>query len=292
MPFCYPDETKDLNERTRKETGGSFVELSGGFTHYELSNAQAEETVVLVHGFSVPYIIFDPTFSFLTGAGLRVLRYDLFGRGFSDRPDTEYDMDLFVRQLADLLTALGIHQPVSLLGLSAGGPIAAAFTGLFPDRVAKLVLIDPVGAKPFFLGRLLKAAALPVLGEILVGVLVSVPVTRMIAASPFDRERIGAFGPNYVAQLRFKGFKRALLSSVRNDMLGCWLHVYKEVGRMDKPVLLFWGRNDAALPFAHSDTLRAEIPQAEFHAIEKSGHNPHYEKPEVVNPVLLRFLRQ
>lgn len=104
---------------------------------------------MLVHGFSVPQFIFEPTFTFLTEQGFRVLRYDLYGRGFSDRPDKRYDIDLYVGQLANLLDALEIREPVSLVGLSMGGPITATFTVRFPQRVRKLVLIDPVGAKSF-----------------------------------------------------------------------------------------------------------------------------------------------
>ena len=292
MPFYYRDEIKELNELTRKEAGGSFIRLSDGFTHYELSNPAAEETVVLTHGFSIPYFVYDPTFVFLTQSGFRVLRYDLFGRGFSDRPDTRYNIDLFMRQLEDLLDGLGLLPLVSLVGLSTGGPIAASFTARFPGRVSKLVLIDPVGAKPFPLGRVLKAVAAPRLGEEIIGVIGSVGMARRIAASPFDREHMGEFGPRYITQMEYKGFKRALLSSIRNDMLGSFLDVYERIGKLDKPVLLFWGRNDATLPFKHSELLRAAMPQAELHAIEKGGHIPHYTKPEEVNPILLDFLRR
>ena len=117
MQFSYRDETAELNELTRKEASGSFVQLSDGVTHYELSNPEAQETVVLAHGFSVPYFIYDPTFAFLTHCGFRVVRYDLFGRGFSDRPNTHYNIDLFVRQLGDLLERLEFTHPVSLVGL-------------------------------------------------------------------------------------------------------------------------------------------------------------------------------
>jgi pimeloyl-ACP methyl ester carboxylesterase len=54
---------------------------------------------VLIPGFSVPYVIWDPTFEDLVEKGFRVLRYDLFGRGYSDRPDAIYDLELFDRQL-------------------------------------------------------------------------------------------------------------------------------------------------------------------------------------------------
>jgi pimeloyl-ACP methyl ester carboxylesterase len=291
MHFSYRDETEELNERTRKEASGSFVQLSDGFTHYELSNPEAEETVVLAHGFSVPYFIYDPTFEFLTQAGLRVLRYDLFGRGFSDRPDTHYDIDLFVRQLGELLDALGFTEPVSLVGLSTGGPITAAYTARSPERVKKLVLIDPVGAKPFALSRVLKVATLPVVGETIIGLLGTRGMSRVIASDFADRNFAAKVSERYRVQMKFKGFKRAILSTIRNNMLESFLDVYESLGKMGKPVLLFWGLHDRTVPFKHSDILRAAMPQAEFHAIEDCGHIPHCENPGRVNAILQRFLR-
>lgn len=291
MPISYRDETKELDDLTRKDASGSFLQLTEGLTHYELSNPGAQETVVLVHGFSVPQFIFDPTFSFLTEQRFRVLRYDLYGRGFSDRPDKPYGIDLYVGQLADLLDALEIRQPVSLVGLSMGGPITATFTVRFSQRVHKLVLIVPVGARAFPLARLARVAALPGLGEILIGTVTHVGLASKIANSQLDAEYIGAFGQKYVVQMRYKGFKRALLSTIRSKMLEPCLDIYRQIGKSNLPVLLLWGRQDRAVPFHHSNILREAIPGMEFHAIEDSGHIPHFEKPDVVNPLLLRFLR-
>ena len=291
MSFPYRDETRELNDVTRKDLSGSFIELPDGVTHYELNNPEKENTVILVHGFSVPYFIYDPTFEFLTQSGFRVVRYDLFGRGFSDRPDTCYNIDLFVRQLGDLLDALGCTRPVNLVGLSTGGPITAAFTARFPEQVNKLVLIDPIGAKILALSRILKVAAMPIVGEAIIGLVGSVGMVRNIAAL-FDRALVEHFQARYIAQMQYKGFRRGILSTIRNGMLDSFLEIYERVGKMDKPVLLFWGRNDPTVPFKHSDDLRAAMPNLEFHAIDHCGHIPHYEKPEEVNPVLLDFLRK
>ena len=106
MNFPYREETQELNDVTRKNAAGSFIQLADGVTHYEMGGKEPGDPVVLIHGFSVPYFIYDPTFKFLTEAGFRVLRYDLYGRGFSDRPAGRYDMDLFVNQLSQLLDAL------------------------------------------------------------------------------------------------------------------------------------------------------------------------------------------
>jgi pimeloyl-ACP methyl ester carboxylesterase len=316
MPFSYRDEIQELNELTRKEASGSFVQLSDGFTHYELSNpaphpaspalapgasvgtplpvaeGMGVRDVVLVHGFSVPYFIYDPTFAFLTQSGFRVLRYDLYGRGFSDRPDTRYNIDLFVRQLGDLLDALHLTRPVSLVGLSTGGPITAAYTARFPERVHKLVLIDPVGAKRFALGQALKVLATPFVGEVIIGLLGINGMTRISSSEEAIRTYADQLLPRYITQMKYKGFKRAILSTIRNNMLDSFREVYEQIGKMDKPVLLLWGQHDHTVPFRHSNTLQTVIPHLEFHAIENCGHIPHYEKPDEVNPILVEFLRK
>jgi len=292
MAFSYRDETKELNDLTRREASGAFIQLSDGFTHYEMSNPEAENTVVLVHGFSVPYFIYDPTFEFLTQSGFRVVRYDLFGRGFSDRPETRYNIDLFVRQLGDLLHALCFTRPATLVGLSTGGPITAAFTARHPERVNKLVLIDPVGARPLPFSRILKVAAMPIVGETIIGWIGIDGMYKIIASDFFDRRLAEEFQSQYIIQMHYKGFKRAILSTIRNHMLDSFMDDYRRLGKMNMLTLLFWGRNDPTVPFSHSAELRKAIPNIEFHAIENCGHIPHYEKPEEVNSILLEFLRK
>jgi pimeloyl-ACP methyl ester carboxylesterase len=296
--FLDRDEIKELNDDTRKTADGAFVQLPDGITHYELGGNESGEAVVLIHGFSVPYFIYDPTFKFLTESGFRVLRYDLFGRGFSDRPPTRYNLDLFVRQLSDLLDALrfastGLSagvRPVSLIGLSMGGPIACAFTIRRPERVSKLTLIDPAGARAIPLSPILRAAKIPWVAEAVLGWIGGDGLMKAAAKDFFDPEWVAHFQSQYRVQMQYQGFKRAVLSTLRNGMLNSFIEIYKSLGRMDKPVLLFWGRNDITVPFEHSQDLRAAIPKVQFHVIENCGHIPHYEKPDEVNPILLKFL--
>ena len=115
-------------------------------------------------------------------------------------------------------------------------------------------------------------------------------MVKNIASDFFDRTFVEQFQSRYIVQMHYKGFKRAILSTIRNHMLDSFIDYYQRVGKMDKPVLLFWGRDDTTVPFNHSDKLRKAIPSLEFHAIENCGHIPHYEKPEEVNPILLQFL--
>lgn len=288
--FPYLSETEELNDAARAAAPGSFVQLSDGCTHYQLNGPSDGQPVVLVHGFSVPYFIWDPTFKFLTESGFHVLRYDLFGRGYTDRPQVRYNIDLFCKQLRELLDTLGLDR-IKLVGLSMGGPISASFTARYTSKVEKLVLVDPAGGRAVTLARILKGATAPGFGELAFGLVGRRQMTRSVKSDFYDPANIKAFVEQYMIQMKYKGFMRAILSTVRNGMLGEFSSTYREVGNQGTPTMLLWGRDDKTVPFSHSEDILAAIPQAEFHAFDHCGHLPHYEKPDEVNPLLLEFLR-
>jgi pimeloyl-ACP methyl ester carboxylesterase len=291
MPFPARGETKELNDEIRRTVAGSFIQTPGGLTHYELGGNESGEAVVLIHGFSVPYFIYDLTFEFLTRSGFRVLRYDLFGRGFSDRPAARYDIHLFLDQLTGLLDALHFTRPVSLIGLSLGGIIASTFTVKYPDRVNKLVLIDPAGARPIAFSPLQRVALLPFVAETILSLARSETLIKSASKDFFDPVLVEHFMSRYKVQLEYKGFRRAILSTIRDGMLGSFIETYKALGKMDKKVMLFWGRNDMTVPLEHSQDLLGVLPNVEFHVFEGCGHIPHYERPDEANPLLFKFLR-
>jgi pimeloyl-ACP methyl ester carboxylesterase len=290
MTFPYITETEDLTDSVRANADGAFVRLRDGVCHYQLHETRNTQYVVLIHGFSVPYFIWDPTFDFLTQSGYRVLRYDLFGRGLSDRPRVRYDIHLFVRQLVDLLDALNIRAPIHLAGLSMGGVVSAAFVDKFPERVKSHILIDPAGAKAYASSLLLKFVRIPLLPELLIGLASDKQILKTASSDFFDPKLVNLFAERYKPQMKIKGFKRAILSTVRSGMLESFHETYQRVGQLKKPTLLFWGRNDTTVPFADSQLILSAIPHAQFHPIENCGHIPHYEKPEEVNPILSDFI--
>ena len=290
--FIYRGETRYLDDVTRKTaTSGSFIKLSDGYTHFELDGALSGQPVVLIHGFSVPYFIWDPTFHALVSAGFRVLRYDLYGRGYSDRPHRNYDIDLFVRQLRDLLDGLQIQQ-VDLIGLSMGGAIASAFIVHLPQRVRQLVLIDPIGVLPIPLSLLYRAATLPGISELILGLAGTEKFISGLATDFFDPTHIKLFQDQYRKQMQIKGFKRAILSTLRNKTADGFPEIYEQLGKLHIPIMLLWGRDDQTLPLEQSDSLLKLISPEEFHIIENCGHIPNYERPEIVNPTLINFLMQ
>lgn len=298
----FDPERTELTNAVRASTGGSYAALAlpqgagsssvtpaVAFTHYELAGPANAQTVVLVHGFSVPYYVWDPMFAALVREGFRVLRYDLYGRGYSDRPDVRYDADLFDRQLLNLLGALQITAPVDIAGLSMGGPIVTTFAVRHPERVRSLLLFDPAvkaGVVPLTL-------RMPLLGEFNMDVF-RTPHAAEDQLSDFSHpERFPDWPQRYMPQMQIKGFRRALLSTIRNYSPRDKVQDFAQYGRSGKPALLVWGREDKTTPFAELSAMaRQAIPQAEFHPIDDAAHIPFMEKLDVVIPVTIEFLRR
>lgn len=291
----FAGEHQLLDARVRELLPGKTAWLTDGVTYYEEAGPATGTPVILIPGFSVPNFIWDPTFTALVQAGFRVLRYDLFGRGYSDRPRLRYDKALFVRQLADLQDAAG-YQHADLVSLSMGGPIAAEFGFRFPKRVRKLAFLDPAGFD-LELPRAVKLLYVPVLGEAILGLLGRFGARTLLDIMLNDfyaptQQAKDYFVPRYVEQMKYFGFKRALLSTLRSGMLDEDLELFRRLGQSDKPVLLIWGKEDQTVPFKHSETFCRLVPQTQFHPIDQARHIPHFERPEVVSQILVEFLRQ
>jgi pimeloyl-ACP methyl ester carboxylesterase len=132
---------------------------------------------------------------------------------------------------------------------------------------------------------------MPGVGEALLSLSGSTYLVKSMADDFFDKKRFEQFQQRYRIQMQFKGFRRAILSTLRNRMLESFIEEYRHVGRLGTPTLLLWGRNDTTVPLWHSDDLRTAVPQAEFHVVDDCSHLPHYEKPEETNALLEKFLR-
>jgi pimeloyl-ACP methyl ester carboxylesterase len=282
-------ERRTLDDHARREAPGRFVRLPEGVTHYEVAGPDTGRVVVLAAGFSVPAYIWDSLYLRLAGAGFRVVRYDYYGRGWSDRPDAVYDQDLFVRQLRGLLDSLRVRA-VDLAGLSFGGAVVTSFADAYPDRVRSLMYVDPV----FNVGRPLPpeersswvwtvhmlfrgggdAMADGQLGDFL------------------HPERFPDWSSRYRVQQQFIGTREALRRT--RAAIAVAPHQDEQLRRLGthpRPVLVVWGRHDSVAPFTRSRSLLAAMPRAVLVPVDSAAHLPHLEQPELVASAATRFLR-
>ena len=136
-----------VDDDFRQQAPGEFAQITNGKIHYRWLGSQSGEIIVLVHGVSVPQYVFSQTAAALVESGYRILLFDHFGHGYSDRPVAQYDADFFDLEMVEVLNELGLHDPVNLGALSMGGVIAADFTARHPERVKTLTLFAPAGLR-------------------------------------------------------------------------------------------------------------------------------------------------
>jgi pimeloyl-ACP methyl ester carboxylesterase len=284
--YILDPETNELNEAVRKQLGGTYINLSDGMTHYKLEGPDNGRVVVLVHGGTVPIWTWDRQVQALNRAGFRTLRYDKYGRGYSDRPDVTYDQELYKKQLVELVDTLAVTEPFDMVGLSLGGGTAVNFTARYPERVRKLVLISPLinnfKVPSFF--------HIPVFGEFMarsagVGVIVNRFVS-LFENNP-DSE---TYTRLFKEQTTYTGFQRSILSMLRNDAVGDYRNAYRIVGDQNRDILLIWGTADTEITQEMIDSIRSAIPRLTFQPVEGVGHGIVFQEPDTVNNLLLGFL--
>ena len=285
--FALHRETRTLDAPSREALGGTYVTLPSGVTHYELSGPVDGPAVVLIHGGTIPFFMWDAQMPPLREAGFRVLRYDHFGRGYSDRPAVDYDRAFYQKQLEELLGALDIEAPLNLVGVSFGGGIAATFAEAHPERVAKLVLIAPV--VDYAEGKaLFGLAKVPLLSNWYARVF-SVRATVNRANGFFQESGADpSYAERFDEQTRFKGFEQALLSMSRTDALTSYRETYAALG--DQPTLLLWGSADSEIPREHMEFLQKNLGNVTLVEIEGAGHGVTTQRQEQVNRQIVDFL--
>lgn len=280
-------------ENFRTSGGNSFVKLEDGWTNYELlGDLSSSHTVVLIHGGTIPLCIWNAQVDALVNAGFRVLRYDQYGRGYSDRPDTEYSRDLFLRQLKGLLDSLGITDPVSLIGPSFGGAVSVSFGARYPERVRSIILVSPalnlINSDSPLAGNI-KLLRTPVLGITLYKIFIrNKLISRGRSLVPGG---IGSMcDSTFLKQFTCKGTEHSLFSMFKSDAYGDYRKETRQTAAGVKSIVLLRGKEDKDITEKMVNEMREDLPGVQYVEIEKSGHNPGSDAANVFNELIVGYL--
>jgi pimeloyl-ACP methyl ester carboxylesterase len=303
-------EQREIDQAVRASAPGQFIRLTDSYTHYEMDGPAAAPLVVLAAGISEPSYVWDPTFTALARAGFRVLRYDYYGRGYSDRPDIAYTQEVYVRQLAELLDSQRITGPVHLGGLAFGASVITSFADQFPARVRSLIYVGPAfrGAAgtretdPNLLRQkgfetapvpptVQSAGSIPILWDFTMAAFEEQWWAESQLGDFLHPGRFPDWPQRYRAQMQYRGFRRAQRSTLVSGATLDQAAELKRVGMHGRPVMVFWGKQDAIVPITLSATLTEAMPRARLVTVESSGHLPQWEQPAAVHPALVAFLR-
>lgn len=130
---------------SREDTLG----IGGISIHYATwgNLAAPDRAVLLVHGLTATHREFADLGPKLAALGWYVIAPDLRGRGLSAKPKRGYNIGVHASDLLALCDKLGIGK-VTLIGHSLGAVISMYMAVLFPQRVAKIVMVDAGGKIP------------------------------------------------------------------------------------------------------------------------------------------------
>jgi pimeloyl-ACP methyl ester carboxylesterase len=284
-----------INRYGHPLSGSRYVELDGFTVHYRDQGDATKPVLVMIHGVVSSLHTWDEWLPYFL-SDYRVIRFDVPGFGLTGPAHTggDYSAERMLGVLEMLLEHLAVEK-ASFIGNSLGGYIAWNFALAQPERVEKLVLIDPAGYPMRKVPWMIAAADLP-------GATLAMPlwmpralISQGIREVYGDPERIKAgVVDRYYDLTRRPGNRRAMM-----DIFRVLLKVNREelhgtaqrVATIKAPTLLLWGELDRWISPEHVPLWQRDLSGICVQTYAGVGHIPMEEIPEQSAADTLAFLR-
>lgn len=246
------------------------------------------EPVLLIHGI--------PTWGYLWHGLLpelarshRVLVPDLLGFGYSDRRD---GFDRSIARQAEWLDSwvetLGLRR-VSVVGHDIGGGVALRLATLFPERVARLAVLNTICYDSWPIEGMLQfghPGAYRKLSASAALRLLKLMLRQGFASSPEDELLEGLLAP-----YRTEVGKLSLVRNASALNTNLTTEISPLLPQLTVPTLVLWGEDDAFQPVKFGERLARDIPTASLVRIKDARHFVMLDRPEEVAGQLLGFLQ-
>lgn len=278
------------------------VDVGGLPIHYwdypAVATAVEPRTMLVVHGFRGDHHGLERVVEALPDT--RILMPDLPGFGespaFSDR---EHSIESYAEAVAGLLDALSLDRNTVLLGHSFGSIVASYFVADHPDRVAALILVNPIAAPALegpkgLLSKLAQfyywtAAKLPErAGQTILRSSLIVQAMSVAMTKTRDSELRKFIHAQHHAYFSSFASRAMLLESFKASING---NVRQVAARLRLPTLLVAGEKDDVTALPEQRVLLGMLPEGELEVIDGVGHLIHYETPREAASAIRSFLQ-
>jgi pimeloyl-ACP methyl ester carboxylesterase len=248
--------------------------------------------ILLVHGFGTCAFLWRDVGPLLAIANRTAFAIDLFGYGESDRPfDAQYGIAAQSDYLDRALTALRLSK-ATVVGLDLGAAVAMHLAYNRPDRVERLVLINPIAFDevPADDIKSMQRSTARFALRISRGVLGAAPLIReLLERSVSDPSHMpDALLARYLAPYVGQEGVNHLLALARavddEDMREV------ELGQIDCPSLIVWGDQDSFVSPKLGDRLADTIPGSRLVRLPGCGRLVPEEAPETLANLILEFV--
>ncbi|MDV7352729.1 alpha/beta hydrolase [Rhodococcus oxybenzonivorans] len=120
-----------------------FIEAAGVRTRFAEVGSPDKPHAILLHGTGGHWETFVPNLGALS-EHFHCVAIDMVGNGFSEKPDYDYEIAVYVQQILAVMDHFGMDR-AHFIGMSLGAWVSAATAVQHPARVSKLILMSPAG---------------------------------------------------------------------------------------------------------------------------------------------------
>lgn len=259
--------------------------------------------LLLVHGFGASIGHWRKNIPVLAGAGYKVYAIDLLGFGNAEKPAIAYTVELWRDQLRDFW-ATHINEPTVFVGNSIGGLLCLMVLADYPEIAAGGVLLNSAGGlnhRPeelplplrVVMGTFTKVVSSDLVGPFLFNLIRQKPRLRRTLHQVYrDREAVTDELIDLIYEPSCDAGAQKVFASVLTAPPGPT--PAELLPKIQVPLLVLWGEADPWTPIAGASVYQtANTAQPiTFVPIPNTGHCPHDENPDAVNPAIVQWLTQ
>ena len=252
---------------------------------YRKGKQTRNQPIVLLHGFDSSVFEFRRLLPLLAEHE-DTWAIDLLGFGFTDRPAGIPFSAAAIKTHFYYTWKTLIGQPMVLVGASMGGAAAIDFALTYPEAVSRLVLIDSAG---YSAGPPIGKFLLEPIGRWATNFLRSPKVRRDVSLKAYADPQFVTDDALSCAALHLEHphWQNALIAFTQS---GGYRSFRRQLAQLQPPTLILWGKNDRILGIKDATRLHQAIPQSRLVWIDRCGHVPHLEQPQLTAAHILKFL--
>lgn len=237
--------------------------------------------ILILHGWGSSSKNWSSVKKFLEEGGLKVYNPDLPGFGKSPAPKKPWAVDDYVSWVESYCKKTKLTK-FFLMGHSFGGGIAVRFASLHPDKVERLILVDPaivrVRTLKYYLGVTAAKAG---------NIVLSVPFFSWL--KPLLRRVMYKL-------LGTRDYQKLDLESTASSMKETFKKVVEEdlskyLPAVEARTLVVWGEDDNITPIRQGYFINAKLPNSRMEIIKEARHGINLEFPDVLSEKVLKFLK-
>jgi pimeloyl-ACP methyl ester carboxylesterase len=227
----------------------------------------------------------------------RVFALDLPGFGRSDRRNLDYTADLYVLALFDFLRDV-VKEPACVVASTLGAAFTIRLAAMRPELFDRLVLVCPTGLErlrvrtPVLGDAAYGVLSLPAIGESIYNGIASYSYIASYARQSLyvDPARVTPALVEHYYQYAHRPGGILAVRAFLSGKLVC--DVTESYPKIDRPMLIAWGRQSKELPVEGAQAFTDLNPNARLRIFEESKMLPHDEEAEAFNNAVLAFLTE